>query len=102
MSNLYLTIGIIGSLLISHGAVYLQGKKIERANYNQQVVLINQVREEAARGAAEAIAKIEIKQVTIKQELQREILTNTVYRECQHNDVGMQLLNSALSPPDTR
>ncbi len=100
MKQFYITIAVLFILVVSHGVAYTKGKQIERGEHTSQALLIADVREQAARGAAEAIAKIEVKNVTIKQEIQREILTNTVYRDCQHNDVGMQLVNEALNPPN--
>lgn len=53
--------------------------------------------EAGQKGAAEEIAKIKPKNVTIRQELEREIQTNTVYRDCRVPAVGVRLANEALT-----
>lgn len=51
--------------------------------------------------AAEAIARIEIKNVTVRQEVQREIIEKPVYRECRHDAGVMRSINSAISGADS-
>lgn len=53
--------------------------------------------ETAQQGAAAAIAKIKITNTTIKGEVQREVQTNTVYRDCRVPSDGMRIINDALS-----
>jgi len=53
--------------------------------------------EEAGKLAANAIAKMKPLQTTIQQEIQREILNNTVYVDCRHSPDGLRLLNAALT-----
>lgn len=48
-------------------------------------------------GAAEAIAKLKPRNVTIRQELAREIQTNTVYRDCRVPAGGVRLANEAIT-----
>lgn len=48
----------------------------------------------ATSAAASAIAGIEIKNVTIQQKLQREVLTREVFRDCRSGDTALQLLNA--------
>jgi hypothetical protein len=49
------------------------------------------------KGAAAEIAKIKPKNVTIRQELEREIQTNTVYSDCRVPADGVRLVNEALT-----
>lgn len=97
----------IGAIILTSMffTTYTKGKSdgvtIERARQIELREVARVAREESARSAAEAIAQIEVKHVTIKQEIQREILEKPVYRECRHDDVGMQLINSALRPRPT-
>lgn len=56
--------------------------------------------EAAASAAAAAIAAQRPKNVTIRQETEREIRTNTVYAECRHSPEQLQRLNSALTGED--
>jgi len=55
------------------------------------------VYDKAQQGAADAIAKLKPRNVTIRQELEREIQTNTVYRECRVPATGVRLANEALA-----
>lgn len=48
----------------------------------------------------EAIAKLKVRNVTIRQEVQREIVEKPVYRECVHDPRVMQLINAALTGRD--
>lgn len=54
-------------------------------------------REAGQQGAAEAIAKLKPRNVTIRQELEREIHTNTVYTDCRVPADGVRLANEALT-----
>jgi hypothetical protein len=51
----------------------------------------------ALKVTAEAIAAIEVKHVTIKQRAETEIREVPVYRDCRNTDVGLQLINAALT-----
>lgn len=53
--------------------------------------------EAGQKGAAEAIAKLKPRNVTIRQELAREIQTNTVYRDCRVPPGGVRITNEALT-----
>lgn len=101
MNDIY-KFGIFLVIIVgTHFYVYQKGVAHQKAQEAEVTVAVLQAREEASKGAAEAIAKIEIKNTTVYQKVQHEITTNTVYRECTHNDVGMQLVNEALSSPDS-
>lgn len=101
MSDLY-KFGIFLVVIVgTHFYAYQKGIAHRKAQEAGVTVAVLQAREEASKGAAEAIAKIEIKNTTVYQKVQHEISTNTVYRECAHNDVGMQLVNEALSAPNS-
>lgn len=62
--------------------------------------LVARVREEAQLGAADAIAKIEIKQTTIRQTLEHTLRENTIYRDCLVDPVTKRLLDAARSGGD--
>lgn len=53
--------------------------------------------ESGQQAAAAEIAKIKPRNVTIRQELEREIQTNTVYRDCRVPADGVRLANEALT-----
>lgn len=59
--------------------------------------LVRRAGEAAALVAADAISKIEVKNVTQKQILQREIVENVVYRDCRHTPDGLRALNDTLT-----
>jgi len=73
------------------------GEDREYAKRAREDALVTQVRETSERAAADAIAKIKPRNVTIQQEIQREIETRTEYRDCRHGPGGMQLINEALT-----
>ncbi len=49
----------------------------------------------AASAAAAAIAKIEVKHVTVRQQLEREVNTREVFRECRSGADAVRMLNAA-------
>jgi hypothetical protein len=55
------------------------------------------VYDNALAAAAAEIAKIEIVNQTIRQELEREVRVETVYGECRHTDDAKRLLDAALA-----
>lgn len=69
----------------------------EKAKQADVKEAIQQTRDAAQQGAAQAIASIEIKQQTIVQKVQHEVQTNTVYRDCVVPADGVRLLNDAIS-----
>ncbi len=71
-----------------------QGAEAQKAREDR----IGRVAYEAGqKGAAEAIAKLKPRNVTIRQEIAREIRENTVYRDCRVPAGGVQLANEALT-----
>ena len=48
----------------------------------------------AASAVAGALSRIEVKNVTIQQKLEREIRTREVFRDCRSGDAALQLLNA--------
>jgi hypothetical protein len=59
--------------------------------------LVREAGEAAQLAAAAEIAKIKPRNVTIQQEVRREIETNTVYRDCRVPADGVRLANEALT-----
>jgi hypothetical protein len=51
----------------------------------------------AAMAAASAVAAIEVKQITIRGRVEREIRENVRYVDCRHTPDGLRDLNSALT-----
>lgn len=55
----------------------------------------------AQQGAADAISKIEIKQVTIRQAVETRIRDVPVYRDCRHAPGMLDSINAALTGQPT-
>lgn len=84
-------VAVSGSYMLgrSHGADSAQADQAERER------LIQESRQAMQEVAAEAIAAIEVRHVTIKQEAVKTIVERPVYRECRHDDDMWVLLNRA-------
>lgn len=89
---------------LSIGGVYLYGVSVGDDHATAAVSRENDIariaREAGQRGAAEAIAANKPRNVTIRQETEREIQTNTVYRDCRHSPEQLRRLNAALTGDD--
>jgi hypothetical protein len=91
-------------LLVSIGIVagaFLYGDHIgaQREHAKQMAVdaAVQQTREAAQQAAAEAISKIKITNTTVRGEVQHEIQTNTVYRDCKLPADGLRIANDAIT-----
>ena len=58
--------------------------------------LLTQAVDRVLVGTAEAINKIEVKHVTVKQQLQREVIEREVFRDCRSGPESVRLFNSTL------
>ncbi len=96
-----LVLSAILAFSVATGGAYLKGrsdgKALELGNQLEKTEMVRAAREAAQAGAAEAIAQIKIKNITIRQEVQREILKDIVYRDCVHTPDGLRLINAALA-----
>lgn len=89
--------GILALLLAVGGFRF--GVKYQRGQEARAEKLIAKVSEQAQLGAAEAIAKIEMKTTTIRQQLETVTREVPVYRDCRNTPDGMRLINEALRSP---
>ena len=87
----------IGSGWLGYGL----GKDAEVATQQRERAAIIKGAEAAASAAAEAISRIEVKHVTVRQQLEREIQTREVFRDCRSGPDAVRLLNSTR-PDDAR
>jgi hypothetical protein len=99
--NVYVAV-VAGALMLGSYAVvwtraYSAGESHQIAEQKKIDDLVVRVKDEAMQGAATEIAKITVKNTTIMGRVQREIQTNTVYRECEHTVDGLRYVNDALT-----
>jgi hypothetical protein len=84
------------------GAAYWQGRQDGRSAVEAEATrderLIAQAGQASATAAAKAIARMQVRHTTIRQEVEREIEVRTVYRDCRHSPEQLQRINAALSP----
>lgn len=93
-------IGVVGVLLAFAGGTFYGmglGEDREFAKRAREDAIVTQVREAAQSAAAQEIAKIKPRNVTIKQELQREVQNHHFYRDCRHSADGLRVINEALT-----
>lgn len=87
--------------VLATGGAYIKGRgdgvSIAKADQAEVLELARKVKDDAQRWAAEAIAQIEIKHVTVRQLLEKEIHEKTVYADCRHDADGLRLVNAALT-----
>lgn len=81
---------------------YWQGSKHKAdeiaAQEARESALVLKATEAATLAAAEAISKIEVKNVTIRQKAETITREVPVYRDCHHTPDALGLLNDALAP----
>jgi hypothetical protein len=97
--NPYTILGAVAILIATHGATAWWSIGVGRDGEIAKQADAEKVRREtveaAQLGAAKAIAKLEIKNVTIRQAIQREIVEKPVFRDCRSGDAAVRLLNAA-------
>lgn len=90
----------IGLAGIASGA-YVKGRSDGRAVEIAQRVTLEEVartaREAAIAGAAEKIADIEVKHVTVRQQLETQIREKPVYRDCLTDQRVLDTVNEAIT-----
>jgi len=100
LANPYVILAAVVALGVSHGVVgwkaYHAGQNKVIAEQAQLDEAMRATREAAIAGAAEAISKLEVKHVTIRQKAETVTREVPVYRDCRHDPDGLQLVNEAL------
>jgi hypothetical protein len=74
---------------------YGLGKDHELASQYRENVAAEKASQAATNAAATAISKIEVKHVTQRQLLEREVQTREVFRDCRSGDDARRLLNAS-------
>lgn len=95
--NPWLLLGAVLTILAAFTGGVATGKSWQEGQAAKEEVLIQKAAEAAQLAAAEEISKIEVRNVTIKQKIERETLEVPVYRDCSHTDAGLRVVNEALS-----
>lgn len=112
--NPYLIIAALVACLGAGWGGFTLGVDHQKASESDKKELLEEAVGILSDASAKAIAKIRVNNTTIKQEVERETHTNTIYADCKHSDNGLRLVNSALTnsepkpadggklpPPDT-
>lgn len=73
------------------------GWKVNTWKYESERNAEIEAQNEALDKVAEELAKIEVKNVTIKQRVVEHVTEKLVYTECKHDSNGMLLVNEAIS-----
>lgn len=90
----------VAALLACSGGAYwfgrTDGQALERGAQDREQRIVIAAAEQTQRAVAAQIAGIEIKHVTIRQQLETEIREKPVYRECLHAPDVLRTINAAL------
>lgn len=86
---------LIAALLFTAG--FAGGWKADSVWHDAQRMAEARGEQRALDASAKAIAKLDVKQVTIRQEVQTRVIEKPVYRDCRHDPAAYRLLNSALT-----
>jgi hypothetical protein len=90
-------VALVGAI----GGAYIKGRGDGRAVEIAERVTLEEVartaREASQQAAAEAIAQIEVKNVTIRQELETQIREKPVYRDCFADQRVLDTVNEAIT-----
>jgi hypothetical protein len=82
-------------------AAFRMGRDSEIAARAKTDEIVRASTEAMKKTAAEAISGIEIKHVTLKQQLDTEIREKPVYRDCRATADGLRFINAALTGEDS-
>jgi hypothetical protein len=102
--NPWVILIVAAAALAAVGGAYVQGRADGRDK-----CLAAEARDEkvaqiasaaAAASSAEAISRIEVKNVYTRQRVEREIQERVVYRDCRHAPDGLRALNAAITGVD--
>lgn len=95
--NPYLIIAALVAVMGAGWGGFRLGVDHQVASEVEKRQLVAEAVDAANNAAATAISKIVVRNSTIRQEVEREIRTNTVYADCRHSDAGLLGVNAALA-----
>ena len=90
-------LAIVGAGVGGYVAGRSDGRTLEAAEHRKVEDAIAAAKAELTSTVADSIAKIEVKNVTIRQKAETVVRENPVYRDCQLDARGLQLVNEALT-----
>ena len=103
VANPWVILAVGVALATSHGVVgyraYQMGQDNIIAEQAKLADVEKRTRDAALAVTSEAISKIEVRNVTIRQKAETITREVPVYRDCRHDAVGLQLVNEALAAP---
>jgi hypothetical protein len=95
--NPYFILAALLALVAAYGGGRADGTRIERAKHLTAVETARDARDAALQVTADAIAKIEVRNVTIRQQAETIVREVPVYQQCRHDPDGLRLVNEAIS-----
>lgn len=99
--NLYAILIVVVMWGASLGGSFFYGQSVgkdsEVAAVAREDAIVKKTIDAAQIGAAKAIAANKPRNVTIRQDTEYEVRTNTVYADCRHSPEQLQRVNSALT-----
>lgn len=97
LANPWLLLAAVLALGASHTFAYVKGGTAREnsmlAEQKRQDELVQKIQQ----STAQQIAAIEVKHVTVRQQLETEIREKPVYRDCVADDRVLQLVNEAIA-----
>lgn len=99
--NPYLIIAALVAVMSAGWGGFRLGVDHQVASEIDKRQVVAEAVDAANSAAAAAISKIVVRNSTIRQEVEREIRTNTVYADCRHSDAGLRGVNAALTGAQT-
>lgn len=91
-------LGVVAAIALvgTHWWAFQTGKDAELGVQAREDAIAIKAADSAASAAVAAINRIEVKHVTIRQELEREIRTREVFRDCRSGPGPVGLFNSSI------
>jgi hypothetical protein len=85
---------VAGGIAAAYHAGHAAGRNAQAAGQQREEQLVLQAGAAAASAAAAAINRIEVRHVTVRQQLEREVVERAVYRDCRSGPDAVRLFNS--------
>lgn len=99
--NAWIVVAVLAAIGAAGGGGFWYGTSVGvdrvTARNARDDEVAQQTREAAAKGTADAIAKLKPVNKTIVQRAEKEIHENTIYRDCRVPAAGVQLANEAIT-----